>query len=268
MNHFYVYIHAKPDGTPFYVGKGCNGRSRNFSNRGNQFHRRVVAKYGAEQIKVFVFPCDTEAQAFSDERRWIAQLRADGCELTNCGDGGDGGSSGCKRSPATIAKMSKSQAGHECSAEARRKMSEAKKGKPGHKLSPNARTKISAALRGEGNGGSRLSEELVCAIRAEYATGLTSTAQLGKRYGISRSHAWMIVSNKLWKCVQPNTFHPSRSDRKTCGEKNKMSKLNDDTVRFIRASTEATGKLASLLKIHRTTITKVRSGMSWKHVDG
>jgi glutathione peroxidase-family protein len=35
----------------------------------------VVNKYGKEDIQVFLFPCESEEQAFADEIQQIAQLR-------------------------------------------------------------------------------------------------------------------------------------------------------------------------------------------------
>lgn len=87
---FYVYLHCKPDGTPFYVGKGQGNRYREFSKGRNPHHKRIVAKYGKAQIRVAVFPCASESEALEDEKLHIAQLRAEGYELANITDGGDG----------------------------------------------------------------------------------------------------------------------------------------------------------------------------------
>lgn len=96
---FYTYLHCKPDGEPFYVGKGIRStckdnytkRSHNFTKR-NAYHKNIVAKYGKENIGVFVFPCESEEQAFLNEIQQIAQLRRDGYELCNLTDGGEGSS--------------------------------------------------------------------------------------------------------------------------------------------------------------------------------
>jgi len=86
---FYTYLHCRPDGSPFYVGKGRGKRAFDLRRR-NPHHRNVVAKYGQENIKVFVFPCGSEIESLSDEVLQISQLRRDGCELVNQTDGGDG----------------------------------------------------------------------------------------------------------------------------------------------------------------------------------
>jgi len=147
MRKFYTYLHCKPDGTPFYVGKGCcsiNGRERShhFKNRG-EYHNRVTKKYGKENILVFVFPCGSEAQALSDERQQIAQLRSEGYKLCNHTDGGEG-LKGFKHSDETRAKIS--AAAKNISDETRKKMSISHKGK----ILPVAqKLKISIANKGK-----------------------------------------------------------------------------------------------------------------------
>jgi len=107
MKQFYTYLHCKPDGTPFYVGKGGGHRGRrshNFADR-SQHHKNIVAKYGKANIRIFVFNCESEEQAFADEIQQIAQLRREGHELCNVADGGQG-ASGVIKSPETCAKLS------------------------------------------------------------------------------------------------------------------------------------------------------------------
>lgn len=89
LTQFYTYLHCKPNGEPFYVGKGFGKRCNQFSTRSNH-HKNIVAKYGRENISVFIFPCENEQQAFSDEVQQIAQLRSDGYKLANITNGGEG----------------------------------------------------------------------------------------------------------------------------------------------------------------------------------
>lgn len=90
--YFCVYLHCKPDGSPFYVGKGSSGRHRAFDlkhNR-NRHHQNIVNKYGKENIEVLIFPRDTEKEALDDEIKWIKALKGAGEILCNLTAGGDG----------------------------------------------------------------------------------------------------------------------------------------------------------------------------------
>lgn len=89
MKQFYVYIHKKPDGTPFYVGKGHGKRAYQFTRR-TQWHQNIVAKYGKNNIIVEIINCVSESQAFDLEKVYIKQLRDAGICLVNLTDGGEG----------------------------------------------------------------------------------------------------------------------------------------------------------------------------------
>lgn len=127
---FYTYLHCRPDGTPFYVGKGFGNRAYNLSRR-NPHHRNIIVKYGKENIRVIIFPCQSEQQALDDEVMKIAQLRREGYTLCNQTDGGDGvsnptaevrakiatGQKGKVRSAEHSAKLAASNTGKTYSAE-------------------------------------------------------------------------------------------------------------------------------------------------------
>src|SRR5258706_44897 len=102
-NNFCLYLHCRPDGSPFYVGKGRHRRAYDFSGR-TAYHKRIVAKYGRCNIEVLVFPRDSERQASTDEVQWIAVLRKAGCRLANFCDGGEG-MSGHRHSAQSLARM-------------------------------------------------------------------------------------------------------------------------------------------------------------------
>ena len=127
MKQFYTYIHSRPDGTPFYIGKGCEKRSHHFYKR-NKYHNSIVAKYGKENIIVSIFYCESEEQSHKDEIQQIAQLRNEGYRLANLTDGGEG-SSGLIASVETREKMSASQRGKKRPSEVILKISEKNKGK-------------------------------------------------------------------------------------------------------------------------------------------
>lgn len=153
---FYGYIHCKPDGTPFYVGKGDETRVSSKKRHHNKHHMNILKKYGEENILVGKMECSTEELAFDLERGLIKRLRKMGANIVNLTDGGDG-AKGAIRSPETRAKMSQAQAGNKKSlgrvrsAETRAKISAGKLGNNwnvGRKYSDETRRKRSRSLGG------------------------------------------------------------------------------------------------------------------------
>lgn len=140
---FYVYLHCRPDGTPFYVGKGRGRRAYNMQYRRNPHHLSIIAKHGAENIIVQIFYVDSEAEAFALECRKIAELRAAGVTLANQTDGGEG-PSGRTVSEKTLAAL-RARKGSKASAETRARVSAAGKGRI---KSPEEREKLRQALIG------------------------------------------------------------------------------------------------------------------------
>lgn len=89
MPKFYVYLHMRPNGVPFYVGKGKLKRCFDFKGR-SSFHKRIVSKYGEGKILVEETECLDEAEAFQLEKLFIFLLREQGVKLANFTDGGEG----------------------------------------------------------------------------------------------------------------------------------------------------------------------------------
>lgn len=88
---FCVYIHMRPDGSPFYIGKGLRHRAFDFApSRRTLWHKNIVAKHGRENVKVKVIPCMTEDEALMLEKIHIKLARAKGIDLANLTDGGEG----------------------------------------------------------------------------------------------------------------------------------------------------------------------------------
>jgi len=93
MTEFCVYIHSRPDGSPFYVGKGVPRRAVDFApSRRKAHHKNIVAKYGRENILVRTIDCESETHAFALEVEVIKCYRAAGLNLVNITDGGEGAS--------------------------------------------------------------------------------------------------------------------------------------------------------------------------------
>lgn len=108
---FYVYFHSKPDGSPFYVGKGCGKRASTVWHNRNRHYKFIVAKYGKENIKVSTIPCQSESDAFTMEMILIKAFRSLGYKLANMTDGGEG-AVGATRSEDTRRKMAASKFGN------------------------------------------------------------------------------------------------------------------------------------------------------------
>lgn len=137
----FAYVHCKPNGTVFYVGKGALRRVKNLRER-NPYHRRVVAKYGKSSILIGMMECSSEQIAFDLERGLIKCLKRQGVALVNCTDGGEGGSN---PRPETRAKLS--------AAAKKRGVSEAcrvasRAARKGQSLSEEQRQKQSEAMKG------------------------------------------------------------------------------------------------------------------------
>ena len=103
-NNFYIYAYTRADGTPYYIGKGKNGRAFDAFN-----HRNLVPK-DKSQI-VFLNKGLTEEKAFEAEKLYISMFGRKDLGtgiLRNLTNGGDGHSN---PSDMTKAKMSASHKG-------------------------------------------------------------------------------------------------------------------------------------------------------------
>ena len=161
---FYVYEHVRPDrgcdGEVFYVGKG-KGRRANILSGRNLHHTAIQRKLSRIGLCVevrLVATMLTEDEAFALEMERIAFWRADGCDLANLTDGGEG-CSGAKQSEATKAKKRAALVGKPRPEDHRVAMRGVPKS-PAHKeklrasstgrvVSPETRAKMSAKRRGK-----------------------------------------------------------------------------------------------------------------------
>ena len=86
----FAYIHCKPDGIPFYVGKGALRRV-NYLGERNPFHQSIVKKYGNTNILIGKLECSDDKTAFELERGLIKCIKSMEVKLVNFTDGGEGG---------------------------------------------------------------------------------------------------------------------------------------------------------------------------------
>jgi len=233
---FYTYIHCKPDGTPFYVGKGSGRRAYRIKGVGrNPHHANIVKKYGKDNVLVFIFLCDTEGQALVDEVQHIAQLRAEGYDLSNKSTGGENGTIGPLSGEHRL-KISKAQKGRKqppVSDATRMKMSiSAKKrgaheGMPakvsasltGRKKSPEHVAKVAAALKGYVHGDEmrkRLSESKTGkALSVEHRAKI-GEAMLGKKRSDEFKEKMSVIAKARYARGEITTLHRAKKGDLIC----------------------------------------------------
>ena len=143
---YYSYIQCKPNGSPFYVGKGKGRRGYDFRKRSHHY-KNIITKYGAKNILVGKIDCSSEEIAFELEKGLIKCLRRSAAKLCNKTDGGDG-THGWVASAEIRAKMASAQTGKRYSTESRAKMSASAKVRVRPPMSIETREKISTANKG------------------------------------------------------------------------------------------------------------------------
>ena len=122
-----VYIHSKPDGTPFYVGKGNKYRMGEFYGR-SDWHKKIVKKYGKLNIVKNHIECSSDEVAYDLERGLIKLFKSNGYNLCNLSDGGEG-VKGYKPKKETVERIRQKNLGRVQSDEERKLRSQAMKGR-------------------------------------------------------------------------------------------------------------------------------------------
>jgi len=142
MKASFAYLHCKPDGIPFYVGKGALRRAKYLGER-NPHHQNTVKKYGSKNILIGLMECSSSDIAYELERGLIKCLRRMGVALTNLTEGGDGGRN---PSPETRKRLSDAAKKRGVSDACKLAKVKAKKGKP---LSEEQKLKQSISMTGK-----------------------------------------------------------------------------------------------------------------------
>jgi hypothetical protein len=88
---FYTYVLSRPDGTPFYVGKGSGKRFLSCGNNAaaQSIYNDIVGS--GQQVQLCLVPAASESAAFTEEERLIAlygRLDKGTGPLCNLTDGG------------------------------------------------------------------------------------------------------------------------------------------------------------------------------------
>lgn len=223
---WYVYLIKNLINGKLYPGKAKNVQNRwskhkTIAKGGKdiypkhfQYLHSGIVKYGSENFSITTLSChNVEAEALVEEMKLIAQYKADGYQLYNLTNGGEG-SSGRKCADATKQLISLSNKGRVVSDdtknilriintgkyvsnETKLKHSKARKGKPlseehKHHLS------ISALQGGENNSHAKLTWSKVNSIRELHSQGISYT-KLAKQFGVSITQISRICQNKMWK---------------------------------------------------------------------
>lgn len=231
MKIFYTYIHCKPNGDPFYAGKGFGNRSHKFSHR-NKHHASVVKKYGRDQIQIHVFPCDSEEQAFADEIQQIAQLQREGYDLVNKTVGGEG-ASGLVHSEETKAKMSAAHKGLNTWMR-------------GRKLSPDTKEKIAVAQRGKAKSPAAIAK--FSATRKGHVVSLETKVKLAAKSTGNKNA--LGAKHTLAQCKRNSEVHKGL---------NKGIPLGDDRKAKISAALQGKNKSEEACK----NMSKAHKGLPW-----
>lgn len=141
---YYTYSHNKPDGTPFYIGKGVKNRA--YSKKRNKYWQNIVDKYGYE-VQILAY-WKTNKEALDHEILLISCFKDMGIKLTNMTNGGEGmnGHTASQETKEKISKSLKGRQGKIWSEKSRIKLSNSKKGIP---LSEVTKQNMSKARKGK-----------------------------------------------------------------------------------------------------------------------
>lgn len=162
-----AYIHARPDGTPFYVGKGSDVYRMNRMDGRNKYHTNITNKHGKSNILKGFIECSTESTAFDLEKGLIKRLKNMGFTLANMTHGGEGVSGASEE---TRAKMRANNIGKSLT--------------DGHK------SKIGKA------NSKPVDKTIYSFFHKEHGTENVTRWELAKKYGLDVGHLGKVVSRK------------------------------------------------------------------------
>lgn len=223
--HFYVYVLARPNGKPFYVGKGVGRRvyrHEEEARSGCPCHKcsviRKIWKQGGEVQRYTVFTTDNEQEAFAYEIELIA-LYGRG-NLTNHTDGGEGASN---PSPEYRQKLSEAQKRMGISLERRASMLDGirkawaslelkmrrSKTMRAHYQMPENREARSIAQQGHKRGPisdearrnmskPHIGREMAEEVRQLYATDRYTMRMLAEQFGVSLQTISNIINRRVY----------------------------------------------------------------------
>ena len=172
----FAYIHCKPDGIPFYVGKGSLRRS-NYLGERNLRHQRTVDKYGKDSILKGRIECTTDKIALILEIGLIKCFRAMDIDLANYTDGGEGTLNPTVESRYNMSQAAKKRGVSEACQKAKVKVLKGKSFSEDHKL------KLSIAMTGK-------------VFTKEHRKNISESA---KKRGMQKTHETLALKRALAK---------------------------------------------------------------------
>ncbi len=138
----FAYIHCKPDGVPFYVGKGALRRAMYLGER-NPHHQAIVSKYGYNNILKGVVECTTDKIALDLEVGLIKCFRRMQVKLVNYTDGGEGTVNPTPETRKRLSEAAKKRGVSKACQEAKVKVLK------GRTLTEEHKAKVSAGMKGK-----------------------------------------------------------------------------------------------------------------------
>ena len=197
---FYVYVLTRPNGDPFYVGKGTGDRiveHEREARRGCDCRKcRVIRKIwrsGGQIQRSIIFETDDEAAALAQERAVIAFFGRE--NLVNHTDGGEGSVNLSEEARAKISAWASTRT-----------------------YSEETRAKISAGLRGKKR------DPKAVASTAAKLRGYQHTP--GSRANMSRAQKGRMLSPEAWERikagVRKRVFSADAREKMRAGAKNRV----------------------------------------------
>jgi hypothetical protein len=140
--------------------------------------------------------------------------------------------------------------------------------KPGTTHTPETKLKMSEHKRGENHPGAQLTWTQVHQIRADYAAGEVSYADLSKQYSTSRGCVVAVVRGLTWpdSCYEykPRARRYNPTKTKAYGN-SKITWAEVGDIRQKLTSGETVKALASEFKTRTAAIYGIKSNRTWKH---
>lgn len=194
---YYAYLHCKPDGTPFYVGKGPRERMLTTLRPTQSYYANVAAKYGRDNLQIHGFECQSEEHAVQIEDELIEYLFDCGYKLANVGRGPTG-MSGHVHTPEARKKMSQSMREAHKRPEVKARRLEIAKD-----LSARMKgdTRLANAVRDNPEVAERCRQGMIASRNTPESKAkrlaLASTAEWKERVSEGTKRGWQVVKDKI-----------------------------------------------------------------------